>query len=108
MTSTAPITPTAAFTQSAWFKTTTERGGAIMGFSDAQTGVGLRDNRAIYMDNDGKVEFGIRRGNATNPGNSFVRTPGTYNDGKWHQAAAVFNGTTNISLYMDGVARPTR
>ncbi len=103
VTSTTPITPSPEFTQSVWFRTTTERGGAIMGFSDAQTGTGLRDNRAIWMDNDGKVAFGIRRGNAANPGNSFVRSPGTYNDGSWHQAAAVFNGTNNITLYMDGV-----
>ena len=32
-----------------------------------------------------------------------MRSLGTYNDGNWHQATAVFNGTNNISLYMDGV-----
>ena len=73
-----------------------------MGFSDAQTGAGTLDNRAIWMDNDGKVAFGIRRGNVTNPGNSFVRSLGTYNDGNWHQAVATYDGTASISLYMDG------
>ncbi len=103
MTSTAPVTPTAAFTNSVWFNTTTERGGAILGFSDAKTGVGLRDNRALFMENDGRLVFGIRRGSTTNPSMSFIRSPGHYNDGQWHQATTVFNGTTNISLFMDGV-----
>lgn len=102
VTSSAPIVPTAAYTESVWFNTTTNRGGAILGFTDAQTGVGTRDNRAIWMDNDGKVATGVRRGNANNPSMSFARSLGTYNDGQWHQAAAVFNGTNNLSLYMDG------
>ena len=34
VTSTNPITPTPAFTNSVWFNTTTERGGAILGFSE--------------------------------------------------------------------------
>ena len=102
VTSTTPVTPTAAFSNSVWFNTTTDRGGAIMGFSDAQTGTGLRDNRALYMENDGRVVFGIRRGNVGNPGQSFVRGPGFYNDGNWHHATTVYNGTNNITLYMDG------
>ena len=102
VTSTAPITATPAFTESVWFKTTTILGGAIMGFSDAQTGAGAVDNRAVWMDNDGKVVFGIRRGNVLNPGNSFVRSLGMYNDGNWHQAAGVYDGAASISLYLDG------
>jgi hypothetical protein len=103
VTSSAPIAPTAAFTQSVWFNTTTERGGAIMGFSNTQTGVtGTNENRAIWMDDDGKVVFGIRAGRGTNPGTTFSRSLGTYNDGKWHQAVGVYNGTNNISLYLDG------
>ncbi len=35
---------------------------------------------------------------------SFVRSPSTYNDGLWHQAAAVYNGTNTITLFMDGLA----
>lgn len=111
VTSTTPITPTAAFSESIWFKTTTQNGGALLGFSDAQTGVGTNDNRAIWMDNDGKVAFGVRLDStpvppSTRPGPSlsFLRSPGTYNDGRWHQAVAVFDGTASITLYMDGVS----
>jgi chitodextrinase len=107
VTSTNPVTPTAAFTNSVWFNTTTDHGGAILGFSDAKTGVGLRDNRALFMENDGRLVFAIRRGSTTNPSMSFIRSPGHYNDGQWHQATTVFNGTNNITLYMDGVSVAT-
>jgi hypothetical protein len=100
--STSPFTPSVNFTQSIWFRTTTQTGGAIMGFSNQPTGPGTLDNRAIWMDNDGKVAFGIRRGNASNPTRAFVRSPRTYNDGKWHQAVATFNGA-RIALYLDGI-----
>ena len=75
LTSTNPITPTAAFTNSVWFNTTTERGGAILGFSDAKTGVGLRDNRALFMENDGRVVYGIRRGSVDQPGHELRPEP---------------------------------
>jgi hypothetical protein len=104
--STAAFTPAVAFTQSVWFKTTTNVGGAIMGFSNAATGPGSLDNRAIWMDNDGKVVIGIRRGSVSNPTNTFVRSSATYNDGKWHQAVATFDGT-RLSLYLDGALTGT-
>jgi len=104
--STLPFTPAVAFTESVWFKTTTNVGGAIMGFSDAATGPGALDNRAIWMDNDGKVVIGIRRGSVSNPTNTFVRSSATFNDGKWHQAVATFNGT-RLSLYLDGALTGT-
>ena len=94
------------YTQSVWFKTTTNVGGGIMGFSNVATGAGSGENRAIWMDNDGKVAFGIRRGTVGNPTNTFVRSTATYNDGKWHQAVATFDGS-RISLYMDGVLNET-
>ena len=104
--STAAFVPAVAFTESVWFKTTTNVGGAIMGFSNAATGAGTLDNRALWMDNDGKVVIGIRRGSVTNPTNTFVRSPATFNDGKWHQAVATFDGT-RLSLYVDGALAGT-
>ncbi len=104
--STVSMATSGPYTQSVWFKTTTNVGGAIMGFSNVATGAGSRENRAIWMDNDGKVAFGIRRGTVGNPTNTFVRSTATYNDGKWHQAVATFNGS-RISLYMDGVLNET-
>ena len=63
---------------------------------------GLRDNRALYMENDGKSSSASGAATSANPGSSFVRRPGSYNDGNWHQATTVYNGTNNITLYMDG------
>jgi hypothetical protein len=99
--STAPFTPSVQFSQSVWFKTTTQTGGAIMGFSNQPTGPGTLDNRAMWMDNDGKVGFGVRRGNASNPSRAFVRSTHTYNDGKWHQAVGTYDGS-RIRLFVDG------
>jgi hypothetical protein len=73
-----------------------------MGFSNQPTGPGALDNRAIWMDNDGKIGFGIRRGNASNPSRAFVRSSLTYNDGKWHQAVGTYDGS-RIVLYLDGI-----
>lgn len=100
--STAAFTPPATFTQSVWFKTTTQVGGTIMGFSNMPSGAGSRDNRVLWMDNDGKIGFGIRRGNPSNPSSTFIRSGFTYNDGRWHQAVVTFNGTA-LALYLDGV-----
>ncbi len=100
------FTPAAAFTESVWFKTTTQVGGAIMGFSNAATGPGYLENRPIWMDNDGKVAIGIRRGVPSNPTSTFVRSTSTYNDGKWHHAVATFDGS-RLSLYVDGVLTGT-
>jgi Concanavalin A-like lectin/glucanases superfamily/Domain of unknown function (DUF5122) beta-propeller len=99
--STDTFPQTASFTESVWFKTTTDHGGAIIGLSNAATGIGYSENRVIWMDNDGKVAFGIRRGNVNSPTNTFVRSTSTYNDGSWHQAVATMDGA-RISLYLDG------
>ena len=42
----------------------------------------------------------------SSPSNAFVRSSATYNDGKWHQAVATFNGT-RLSLYLDGALTGT-
>lgn len=105
--SNAVFTPTASFSQSVWFKTMSERGGAIMGLSNAATGAGTANNRAMWMDNDGKVAFGfLTQRVGRDPRAQFVRSAVTYNDGKWHHAVATFDGT-NISLYLDGALAGT-
>jgi hypothetical protein len=96
-----PFTPSTAFTQIVWFKSKTRHGGTLMGFSDSRSGKGTLDNRALWMDNDGKIGFGIRRGNGQTPNSTFVRSTRTYRDGRWHMAAATFDGT-RMSLYIDG------
>jgi hypothetical protein len=72
------------FTLSAWFKTTTNQGGKIIGFGNAQTGSSSDYDRHIYMDNSGKVYFGVSNG----PLNVLTSST-SYNDGIWHQVTYI-------------------
>ncbi|MEV1286090.1 LamG-like jellyroll fold domain-containing protein [Micromonospora sp. NPDC049679] len=96
-----PAPAPAAFTQAAWFRTTTLTGGTILGFSNAQTGPGTINDRAVWMDNNGQLEFGLRQTASATSRFTYVRSPNSYNDGAWHQVAATYDGTT-MSLYVDG------
>ena len=55
-TETAPDT----FTAQAWIKTTTTSGGRIFGFGDLQTGNSGHRDRHIYMNNSGRLIFGVK------------------------------------------------
>ncbi|HLP43105.1 MAG TPA: DUF2341 domain-containing protein, partial [Fibrobacteria bacterium] len=85
-------------TAGGWFKTITTSGGGIISFSSNQTGIlGDRD-RALWMDNTGKLSFG------TNPGSSNVVTStSAYNDGRWHHAVGRISAAGTY-LYVDGVS----
>ena len=84
-------------TESAWFKTTVA-GGRLLGFSSLQTGLSSGYDRNLYMDNSGRVWFGIYNGAI----NAIGTTNSTYNDGLWHQATATFSTNTGMQLYLDG------
>jgi len=85
------------FTISAWFKTTTSAGGKIVGFGDAATGNSSSYDRHIYMDNSGRIRFGVYPGSAQTVGTSKA-----YNDGAWHQVVASL-GAGGMTLFMDGL-----
>ena len=55
------VNPTTV-TVGGWFKTTTTSGGGIINFSTAQTGGGGNRDRALWMDNNGKMSFGTYTG----------------------------------------------
>lgn len=83
-----------------WFKTADgyNRGGKLIGFQQAQTGVGTADyDRMIFMTNAGNIIFG-NSGSTTNE----LVSSSSYNDGNWHYAVGVYNGTSNVYLYVDG------
>ncbi|MBA2386889.1 MAG: PKD domain-containing protein, partial [Acidimicrobiia bacterium] len=85
------------FTAQAWIKTSTTTGGYILGFGDLQQGNSGHRDRQIWMDNSGKIWFGVR--------NSATRTltsPNSYRDNQWHQITASL-GPNGMSLYVDGV-----
>ncbi|MBN9618720.1 MAG: cell surface protein, partial [Actinobacteria bacterium] len=54
-----PLTGPNVFTLSAWVKTTTTRGGKIIGFGNQQTGASALYDRQLYLDNNGRVNFGV-------------------------------------------------
>jgi len=96
-----------AFTESAWFRTTTLSGGDILGFAGSATGAGTVNDRVVYLDDDGQLATAIHTpppsGGHTGPPPmpTLVRTPTTFNDGVWHQVVVTYSGTT-LSLYVDG------
>jgi PKD repeat protein len=84
------------FTLSAWVKTTTTTGGKIAGFGNAQTGLSTNYDRQLYLDNTGRVWFGVYN-NTT----STLQSTNSINDGKWHQVVAAL-GPNGMALYVDG------
>ena len=84
------------FTQEAWIKTTTTRGGKIIGFGDSQSGTSSNYDRHVYMTNSGQLVFGVWTG-ATQT----ITTPDEYNDDEWHHIAARL-GPNGMALYVDG------
>lgn len=91
------ITNPFPLTLSIWFKTDAPTGGRILGFSDNTDGMSTTKDRHIYMDRNGRILFGV-----IDSQDNFraIRSPLSYNDDGWHQAAAVFS-TKGIYLYLD-------
>lgn len=85
-----------SFTVEGWFKTTTTRGGKIVGFGNKTNGSSTSTDRNVYMDNSGRLLFGVYPGSVKT-----VATTGTYNDGQWHQVVASL-GPDGQRLYVDG------
>jgi len=91
------VTNPQAFTLSVWFKTTTTRGGRILGFGNSQSGTSTMYDRAIYMSDAGRVLFGVYSGAVVQSLSSSF----SYNDGGWHQATATFSTTNGMKLFVD-------
>ena len=93
---TAFTNPT-TYSEEAWFKTTTNRGGKIIGFGDSANGLSGGYDRHIYMQDNGQLVFGTWTGqtNTITSGNS-------YNDGQWHHVVATQGSPDGMKLYVDG------
>ncbi|WP_054010242.1 PKD domain-containing protein [Arthrobacter sp. ERGS1:01] len=90
------------FTMSAWVKTTSTRGGKILGFGSSTTGNSSSYDRQLYMDNAGHIIFGVYNGTP-----STLASTAKYNDGAWHMVTASL-GPNGMALYVDGVSLSTR
>jgi PKD repeat protein len=85
------------FTAEAWFKTSTNRGGKIIGYGSARTGESSSYDRHVYMDNNGRILFGTHAGAART-----IMSPATYNNNQWHHVVASLGGDGGQRLFIDG------
>ena len=85
------------FTVEAWVRTTSTRGGRILGSAGGATGSQGGD-RHLYLTNDGRVGFGV-----WSPGINQVQSRATVNDGEWHHLVVTLGGGA-LTLHVDGTA----
>ncbi len=87
----------------AWFRTSSTRGGKIIGLGDAATSVGsIMLDRHVYLDANGTLVFGVRPA-----GTQIIRSPRSYTDGQWHHVVATLSGA-GMRLYVDGALVASR
>ena len=95
----SPLITTAlpqTFTIAVWFRTTTTRGGKLIGFGNSRTGASSAYDRHLYMTDGGRVVFGVYDGAIQT-----LTTPVPANNGAWHQALATVS-PAGMRLYLDG------
>ena len=85
------------FTVEAWINTRSRSGGKILGFGNARTGNSGNYDRHLYMDNSGRITFGVYPG-----GVATISSSSGYNDGQWHLITASL-GTDGMMLSIDGI-----
>ncbi|MGY3317957.1 PKD repeat protein [Arthrobacter sp. TE12232] len=91
------------FSTEAWFRTNTTQGGEIIGYGNSQTGVSADFDRNVYMDNNGRIYFGVRPTGSSGTGARItVNTTKSFNDNQWHHVVATL-GPNGMQLFLDGV-----
>ena len=85
------------FSVEQWFKTTTTTGGKLIGFGNRQLLTSGQYDKHIYMQNNGRIRFGVFSGSTQT-----LESPTALNDGQWHHVVGT-QGPSGISLYVDGV-----
>ncbi len=96
-------TPLSTYSLEAWVKTTSTTGGMIVGDGLSQTGDSWVDDRVLYFDTHGDLEFGAYNNGPTNAGlDQTIASPTPYNDGTWHHVVGTL-GAGGATLYVDGV-----
>ena len=61
----------------------------------------------VYIDSNGYLIFGIDSDSTWTPSDTASTSTTAFDDNKWHMFSAVKNGTSSISLYVDGVLYQT-
>ena len=99
--STSTVASPDTFSAEAWFKTTTTKGGKILGLGNSQAGTSTSYDRHVYMDNAGRLRFGVYPGSIQTVG-----TAAAYNDGGWHHVVAEMS-SAGMVLWVDGIRQGT-
>lgn len=93
------------FSVSIWFRTTSSRGGRLIGFGNYGNGAGSEStlyDRHLYLDTSGRLVFGVYPNNRL----GVLTSPTALDDGAWHQAVGTLqsgtSGTRGLRLYIDG------
>jgi len=84
------------FTVETWVKTNTTRGGSIVAFANPINGSSGRYDRVVYMDNSGRIWFGVNNGAYQS-----VNSAQAYNNNQWHLVTASMS-PAGMRLYVDG------
>jgi len=95
-TTTTPLPAPSTFSVEAWIRTTTTRGGKVVGFGNSRTGASTDYDRHLYMTDAGRLVFGTYTGAVRT-----TTTAGAYDDGQWHHVVATVGGA-GTALYVDG------
>jgi PKD repeat protein len=98
MNSTVPQSSMDNFSTEAWFRTTSNRGGQIIGFDNSTAGGSSYADRHLYLSNTGQVNLAVKPNNVVK---SLTSAPG-YNNGAWHHVVGTLSGK-GMTLYVDGV-----
>jgi len=95
------VTPASAvpqvFTLAIWFSAADSNGGRLIGFGNTNAGVSGTYDRHLYINNAGKVVFGLYASAVL----SIASPLGYAADGSWHHAAASLS-PAGMQLYVDG------
>lgn len=84
-------------TVEAWFKTSSTRGGKIVGYGSSSTGNSSTYDRHLYLSNSGQVVFGTYVGSTQ----ATVTSPSGLNNNQWHHVAGSV-GPAGVQLFVDG------
>lgn len=84
------------FTVEAWVRTTTTRGGKIIGFGNRNNAASTTYDRHLYMTNGGQIVFGVSPGTVRT-----VASTAAFNNGQWHHVVGTLSGA-GLRLYVDG------
>ena len=84
------------FSVETWLRTTSTSGGKIVGYGNQSTGNSSNYDRHLYMDESGRLRFGVWTGAM-----STVESGDGLNDGRWHHVVGSLS-SQGLALFVDG------